>query len=71
MLWSVPTVSTEPDALGLTALWSRGNPITMVITERLFTGVFIALLAYTALVALVLMGQQSSVGPIKPKPISR
>ena len=71
MPWSVPMASTEPVALDPMARWWLESTTTTVITgHRIATGESIVLLAYTTLVALVLMGQQSSVGPIKPKLIS-
>jgi hypothetical protein len=59
--------SIEPVALDPMVRWWLESTTTTVITgHRIATGESTALLVYTALVALVLMGQQSSVGPIKP-----
>ena len=60
---SVPTACTEPVALDPMARWLRENITTTVIIDRI-TVASTALLAYTALVALVLMGRQSSEDPI-------
>ena|SRR6185437_1859485 len=66
MPWSVRTAFIEPVALDPMARWSLESTITMVITEhRIATGESIALPAYIGLVALVLVAQQSSVGPIE------
>jgi hypothetical protein len=67
MPWSVQMASTEPVALDPMARWSlESTTITVITGHRIATGESTALLVYTALVALVLMGQQSSVDPIKP-----
>src|ERR1700751_1499351 len=65
--WYVQTACTEPDVPDPTARWSRESTITTVIID-LITGASTALLAYTAPVALVLMGRQSSADPIKAIP---
>jgi hypothetical protein len=66
MPWSVQMASIEPVALGPMVRWWLESTTTTVITEhRITMGESTALLAYTALVALVLMGQRSSVGHIK------
>ena len=67
MQWYVQTACTEPDVPDPTARWSRESTITTVIID-LITGASTALLAYTAPVALVLMGRQSSADPIKAIP---
>ena len=56
---------TEPDAPDPMAQWSPENTIITVIIDRI-TGESTALLAYTALVALVLTGLPWSADPIKP-----
>ena len=72
MPWFVPMVSTEPVALDLMARWWLESTTTTVITElHITTGESIALLAYTGLVALVLMGLRSCADPIKPLLIQR
>lgn len=66
MPWSVQMASIEPVALAPMGRWSLESTTTTVITgHRIATGESIVLLVYTALVALVLMGQQSSVGLTK------
>jgi hypothetical protein len=56
---------TAPDALDPTARWSLENTITTPIIDRI-TVASTALLAYTALVVLVLMVRRSSADLIKP-----
>jgi hypothetical protein len=55
MPWFVLMASIEPVALAPMVQWSLENTITMVITDRI-TKASTALLAYTVLAALVLVG---------------
>ena len=66
MRWSVPMAFTAPDALDPMVRWSLENTITTVIIIDPITVGSTALLAYTVLVALVLMVQRSSADLINP-----